>query len=359
MNVNVYQIRDLYAYTDGDCITPSMGVSIDAGYSLAQYWDTTLKKIVNTDFTAHNAKLYPQAYSSLEGKIIVPESGSWHIGSPTASALTFDSNGNCTTSGYTSTFKKSTIIVNSVTLPCLIICGNLCSATDLNTKHIYYVGSYNGMDFTCHQEVLVQVAMADAYDVILSLVSPGGDKGENVNGDNVISNKEDWVQITPYMTRGGVQVAGATYKWDKLVNGVWTTLTTTDGFTEIGSNGVIKIFEGAVEGIEYFRVTATLGTSTARKTIDIADTSDPYYLDDGCSTSAGVKSGETVTFTPKVYVRSTNQEDTQYSWSFAFTVTKAQSGDVLMTANTTLKLTYDAIKSYGGRVKVQTRAYHS
>lgn len=350
--MNIYQTRDLYAYADGDCITPSMGVSIDAGYSLAQYWNTTEGKIVNTDFTKHNAKLYPHGYSSLEGKVIVPESGSWHIGSPTSTALAFDSSGKCTTSGYTDKFKVTTIVVNSTTLPCLVICGNLASATDLTTKHIYYVGEYNGMKFTCHEEILVQVAMADAYDII---ISKAGDSGE---GDTVITNDDDWVQLTPYLIRGGANVVGATYKWEQLINGVWTAITNRASYTELGSNGVLKIFEAAVNGLEYFRVTATLGTTVVRKVVDIADTHDPYYLDDGCSTSAGVKAGESVTFSPKVYVRSTNLPDTDHSWSFAFTVTDSQSGDVLMTANTSLRLSYDQIKNYGGRVKVQTRAYY-
>lgn len=350
--MNIYQTRDLYAYADGDCITPSMGVSIDAGYSLAQYWNTTEGKIVNTDFTKHNAKLYPQGYSSLEGKVIVPESGTWHIGSPTSTALAFDSSGKCTTSGYTDKFKVTTIVVNSTTLPCLVICGNLASSTDLTTKHIYYVGEYNGMKFTCHEEILVQVAMADAYDII---ISKAGDSGE---GDTVITNDDDWVQLTPYLIRGGANVVGATYKWEQLINGVWTAITNKASYTELGSNGVLKIFEAAVNGLEYFRVTATLGTTVVRKVVDIADTHDPYYLDDGCSTSAGVKAGESVTFSPKVYVRSTNLPDTDHSWSFAFTVTDSQSGDVLMTANTSLRLSYDQIKTYGGRVKVQTRAYY-
>lgn len=350
--MNIYQTRDLYAYADGDCITPSMGVSIDAGYSLAQYWNTTEGKIVNTDFTKHNAKLYPQGYSSLEGKVIVPESGSWHIGSPTSTALAFDSSGKCTTSGYTDKFKVTTIVVNSTTLPCLVICGNLASSTDLTTKHIYYVGEYNGMKFTCHEEILVQVAVADAYDII---ISKAGDSGE---GDTVITNDDDWVQLTPYLIRGGANVVGATYKWEQLINGVWTAITNRASYTELGSNGVLKIFEAAVNGLEYFRVTATLGTTVVRKVVDIADTHDPYYLDDGCSTSAGVKAGESVTFSPKVYVRSTNLPDTDHSWSFAFTVTNSQSGNVLMTANTSLRLSYDQIKNYGGRVKVQTRAYY-
>ena len=71
--MNIYNIRELYAYADGDCITPTMGVSIDPGYALAQYWNTTEGKIVSTDFSVHNAKLYPQGYSSLEGKVVVPE----------------------------------------------------------------------------------------------------------------------------------------------------------------------------------------------------------------------------------------------------------------------------------------------
>lgn len=351
--MNIYNIRELYAYADGDCITPTMGVSIDPGYALAQYWNTTEGKIVSTDFSVHNAKLYPQGYSSLEGKVVVPESGTWHIGSPSSNALTFDASGKCTTSGYTSKFKLSTIVVNSVTLPCLVICGNLASATDLTTKHIYFVGHYNGMQFTCHQEITVQIAMADAYDIIVSVLD---DKGNS--GDTVIANKQDSVTLSPYLIRGGVNVAGATYTWEQLTGGAWKTITHTAGVTEISGNGVLKIFEAAVYGLEHFRVTATLGTTVVRKVIDIADTSDVYYLDDGCSTSAGVKSGETVTFNPKVYVRETNVPDTQNNWKFAFTVINGKTGDVLMTANTSLKLTYDTIKGYGSRIKVQTRAYY-
>ena len=183
-------------------------------------------------------------------------------------------------------------------------------------------------------------------------------EGDSGSGDTVINDDTEYVRMSPYLIRGGVNVAGATYKWEKLTEGAWKAITHTAGFTEISGNGVLKVFEAAVEGLEYFRVTATLGTTVVRKVIDIADTHDPYYLDDGCSTSAGVKTGETVTFNPKVYVRSTNLPDTQHNWKFAFTVTDAKSGDVLMTANTSLKITYDYIKSSGNRIKVQTRAYY-
>lgn len=349
-------IRELYAFSDGDCITPSMGVSIDSGYSLAQYWDTTLGKIINTDFTKHNAKIYPQAYSSLEGKIVVPESGKWYIGSPSGTELVFNSSGVCTTSGYTDKFKVSTIQVNSQTFPCLVVCGNLATASDLNTKHIYYVGQYDGRDFTCHQDILIQVAMADAYDIIISSVGNAGE-GETSNGDNVISNLTDWIRLTPYLIRGGAQVGGATYSWEKLINGTWTKITTETGVLEISGNGVLTIYEKGVNGLEYFRVTAKLGTTTVRKVIDITDVQDPFYILDGCSASSGVRSGETVTFDPKVYNRTTNEVDTTKTWKFSFTVANSKTGDVVLNANNTLRFTYDDMKTWGGRIRVQTRAY--
>ena len=352
--MNIYQVRDIYAYADGDCIMPSMGVSIDSGYSLTQYWNVQEEKVVNTDFTQHNAKLFPQAFSSNGGKVIVPESGEWFYNSTTVPALKFDSSGNCTTPGCTGLFKLTTISVNGQTQPCLVICGNLATKTDLTSKMIYYVGKYDDMTFTCQQEITVVTAMADSYDVIVSAEGPGG-----VSGDNVITNDSDYVIFRPYMLRGGVQVSGATFTWERLANGAWSAVTHKSGEVEISADGSIKIYEKAVYGVEYFRVTAAYGASvTVKKVVNVSDTQDPYYLLDGCSTSGEVKSGTSAVFKPQVYVRSTNVPDTANDWKYAFTVTSSDSGDVLMTANTTLTLTYAQIRGYGGRVKVQTRGYY-
>ena len=57
--MNIYNIREIYAYGDGDCITPTMGVSIDPGYALAQYWNTTEgKKIAAKKLGIGIATLY-------------------------------------------------------------------------------------------------------------------------------------------------------------------------------------------------------------------------------------------------------------------------------------------------------------
>lgn len=350
--MNIYQVRDIYAYADGDCILPAMGVSIDSGYSLTQYWSTQEKKVINTDFTVHNAKLFPQAFSSNRGKVIVPDSGNWYIGTTTNGPLVFDSSGNCTTTGYRDIFKLSTITVNGLVQPCLVICGNLAKETSLTNKMIYYVGKYDGVSFTCQQEIVVTVAMADAYDVIVSCTGE-----DNVTGDNVIDNNTDFVIFTPYMIRGGEPIEGATFAWERLVEGSWVNVSNEDGMTEIAADGSLKVYQLAVYGVEYFRVTATYDTRTAKKVVSLSDTQDAYMLLDGCSTSGECKSGETVTFKPQVYDREKNVADTTNNWQFAFTVTDPNSGDVLMTASTTLSLTYDQIRNYGGRIKVHTRAY--
>lgn len=349
--MNIFQIRDIYAYSDGDVITPNMGVSIDSGYGLFQFWDTQTNSVENTDFTQHNAKLFPQAYSSAAGKILVPDSGTWHIGSPTSTPLEFTNDGSCTTTGYQSIFKLSTIAMNGLTQPCLVIIGNLASASSLTDRHIYYVGEHDGRKFTCHQTVTVQVAMGDAYDIVISASDANGN-----SGDYVISNEVDVVKLTPYLYQGGVQVAGATYTWERLKDGAWTAVSNQAAFTELGADGSITIYRNAVDGIEYYRVTAKYQSMTIRKMQQVNDETDPYYIDDGCDHSSGVRAGETVTFMPKVYNRHTNQVDKEHTWTFSFIVSDAGSGDVLSTATGSLSLTYDRIKNWGGRVKVQVGA---
>lgn len=353
--LNIYQVRDIYAYADGDCILPAMGVSIDSGYSLTQYWDPEQRKVINTDFSQHNAKLYPQAYSTNAGGIIVPESGNWYIGNTAGSPLTFDASGNCTTTGYSGIFKLSTITANGLSQPCLVICGNIAKVSDLTNKMIYYKGTYDGRSFTCQQEITVIVASANSYDILVSCV------GDNdVAGDNIITNDNDYVMFTPYLLRGGVTVTGASFSWEQLKEGSWQAISNTSKLTELDSSGCLKVYEAAVYGVEYFRVTGTLSGTSAevKKVVSVSDTHDPYYLLDGCSTAGECKSGETVTFAPQVFDRQTNQPDTVNPWKYQFTVTDRSSGDVLLTANTTLSLTYNQIRNYGGKCRVQTRAYY-
>lgn len=354
-DLNIYQVRDIYAYADGDCILPAMGVSIDSGYSLTQYWDPEQKKVINTDFSAHNAKLYPQAYSTNAKHIIVPDSGSWLIDNPDGQPLIFDGSGNCVTTGYAGIFKLSSITVNGLVQPCLVICGNLAKESDLRNRMIYFRGIYDGRQFACSQEITVVVANANSYDIIISCE---GDNG--VSGDNIITNNNDYVKFIPSLLRGGLPIKGATFTWEQLKEGSWQTVSHTAGLTEIDSNGCLTVYEAAVYGVEYFRCTGKLSGTSAdvKKVVSVSDTHDPYYLLDGCSTAGEVKNGETAKFAPQVFDRETNVPDTIHQWKYQFTVTDSTSGDILLTANTSLTLTYQQIRGYGGKVRVQTRAYY-
>lgn len=53
-------VRQLFSYSNGDTITPGMGVQIDAGYGLSQFWDISKGMVTNTDFTQHPATIFPR-----------------------------------------------------------------------------------------------------------------------------------------------------------------------------------------------------------------------------------------------------------------------------------------------------------
>ena len=346
-------VRHLFSYNNGDNITPGMGVQIDAGYGLAQFWDTSAGRVTNTDFTQHPATLFPQAWSSRMGRFVVPEQGSWFYGSPLGTALTFDASGNCTTTGLGSTFKLTTVVMNNLTFPALQIIGNLASADDLVDKYIYYTGTYKGMDFTCKQLINNQASSADAYDILISAV------GQDGTGDDVLSNDNDWVKLTPSLQRAGTPItSGVSYTWQRLVNGSWTNITSTSGLYEINnSDHSLKVFNAGVEGVESFRCVAVCNGKTYYKVRELTDVHDPYYIVDYCTHTDSVAPGETAVFRPKVIDRATNSQDTAHTWSFAYTLTKLPSGDSVKTGTgSTFSVTYDEIDNAGGNTMTRIEA---
>lgn len=82
---NISAIDHLYAFEDGDTITPGMGVrwvNGETGLGLQQYWNPTTGKVIATDFKEHPVMLYPQPYSSKKGAIVLPEANGqqWYYG---------------------------------------------------------------------------------------------------------------------------------------------------------------------------------------------------------------------------------------------------------------------------------------
>ena len=72
------KVKTLYAYEDGDAITPKMGVVIENGYGLQQYYDPNTGEVSQTRFDEHPAILYPLPWSSKQATYLVPQSGQWY-----------------------------------------------------------------------------------------------------------------------------------------------------------------------------------------------------------------------------------------------------------------------------------------
>ena len=346
------RIRNLYAYSDGDHIDARMGVQIDAGYGLTQFWDISTGAVTNTDFTQHSPVLYPFPYSSKRGQYVVPETQGqqWYYNNPeTDTAGILDASGNVK-SAYASLFQKTTVTIGSgndaLTFPALRIIGNLANASDLTDKHIYYKSTVNGKPFTCTQLIPIQTTVGDATEVLLSLTTQDG------SGSSVLSNTNTWVQIAAALQRAGSTIAsGVTYQWQRLVNGVWTNVTNQLGTIEVVNSSTIKVYNPGVDSEEIFRVAVTYNGKTQYKMQQLTDTADTYYIYEGCSQAGdAVEEGVNVSFRPVVYDRSTNTPDQANTWSFTFRLLNLISGATVGNASTTVPFVvpYSTIEEQSG-----------
>ena len=330
MNQSLSRIRNLYKYEDGDQIEARMGVQIDAGYGLTQYWDDQQQRVVNTDFTQHSPVLYPYPYSSKRGQYVVPstQGQQWYYNNPESeTAGILDESGNVK-SAYASLFEKTSITVGGATFPALRIKGNLCSANDLSDKHIYYKSTYNGKPFTCSQLIPVQTTVGDAKEILISVTTADG------SGSTALSNTNAWIQLTAALQRAGSSISGATYQWQKLVNGAWVNVTNNPTVIEVNNATphIIKVYANGVDSEDIFRVVVTHEGVTSYKTQQLTDTSDIFYIFEGCSQAGdAVEEGVDVSFTPVVYDRKNNVPDTSNTWHFSFLllnlITGAQVGN--------------------------------
>ena len=84
------------------------------------------------------------------------------------------------------------------------------------------------------------------------------------------------------------------------------------------------------------------------------DIHDPLYIEDGCNiVGDAVKVGETATFNPKVYDRSSGEISA--GWTFTYTLLKRSDGSVITDISVNA-LTYENIDRYGG-VNVRIEAF--
>lgn len=318
----INKIKHFYSFEDGDTITPGMGVKIDTGYGLQEYIDPNSGEVIATKFKEHNATLFPQAYSSKKGAMIVPETEGqqwyYNVISDEGAIL---SNGKVKDS-FADRFAVGSVEMNGNTFPALIIKGQLSSLQNPNDKYIYYVSSYQGRQFTCQKLIQVQKALGEACQVLISV------EGASGSGDEVLSNDNDWILYTVNLQRTGISItSGVTVKFQKLVGSTWQDCKTIEGDIEIGSN-TMKLYDAAVDGSEQYRAEVTYNERKYYGLMNPTDEHDPFYIEDGCNISGdAVRDEETVTFNPVVYDRKTGEVST--GWAFTYTLFERLTGNII------------------------------
>lgn len=341
------RIRNLYKYEDGDLIDARMGYQLDPGYGLTQYWDEQQGRVVNTDFTQHPVTLYPYPYSSKRGQFVVPatQGQQWYYNNPESeTAGILDENGNVK-SAYSSLFEKTTVTIGGATFPALRVKGNLCSANDLTDKHIYYKSVYNGKPFTCSQLIPVQTTVGNAKEILISIETADG------SGSTALSNTNAWIKLTAALQRAGSPINGATFQWQKWVNGAWVNVTNNPTVIEVLANNIIKVYCTGVDSEDIFRVAVTHEGVTSYKTQQLTDTSDIFYIFDGCSQAGdAVDEGVNVSFSPVVYDRKNNAPDTTNNWHFTFQLLNMISGAQIGNPSTSVPyvVPYSTLDQEGG-----------
>lgn len=382
---NVSRIKTLYAYEDGDTITPKMGVQIAVGHGLQQFYNAETLTVTNTNFNETNGTpptLFPQAYSSKVGAVIIPDAGGqWYFNNPENSEMAIlDSNGSVKTSmlfekdgtiiRFSDIFEATTVTTgvspNTKIFPALKIKDNLVnSISRISTDiHIYFKGTYGGKQFTCEQRIPVQSVVGDAYQLLVSVQGPNG-----VAGDEVLSDDNDYILYTAalQMMSTGTSIDAAVISFEHFDNGVWNTISDSNiGIIEYSSqNKTLKLFEAAVDGSELFRAKAEYNGNTWYQLLNPTDEHDPYYIVDGCSVDGDiVKRGDIVTFNPKIYKRKygPGEEDEcvyEYSkrndspatnteqWNLNFTLVSQKTGDTIQDFDQT-GITFEQLQAHGG-----------
>lgn len=348
---NVSKIKTLYAYEDGDTITPRMGVQIATGHGLQQFYNAETHQVTNTDFGTYHATLFPQPYSSKAGAVVVPAAGGqWYFNNPGNSDMgILDGNG-VVKQAFADRFEVTTVTVNGKTFPALTIKANLVNPTNqISTDiYIYYSGTYGSKTFMCSQCIPVQSVVGDAYQLLVSCPT-----------DEIISDDQETLTYTAFlqMMSTGTNVQGVQISFQRFGNNGWEDVTHNTGITEIttvSEGKQIKIFHSAVDGAELFRAHAVYNGQHYYKTFEPTDEHDPYYIVDGCSIEGdSVKRSDTVTWNPKVYKRHNGpgEEDedvtTSEGWTFTYTLIGQRTGETITSFNQT-GITFERLTQHGG-----------
>lgn len=345
--MEISAIDTLEAILDGDTIVPGMNFVLPAGVGKTQYYNPSTNTCT-PDYTkaANQIQLYPYCYSSGTGKFIIPDANSymWYLNDPnSASAEILAAPGGAVASKFASMFQKTTYTVNGQTFPALKIIGNFASAGSLNDAVIYFKGTFNGLEVTCHGDIGVKESVGDLFDILINCVNEDG-----VN-DTVIDNDSEYLVLTAELQNNGASVAASgAWSWMRATASGLVAVSNTSGVTELSnSNKTLKLYDPAVEGTEEYFACVTHNSVNYKKGIQVSDTHDPYFINIGRSTASNmVKEGDTVTYTPSVVARSGLKVQT--GWAFTFTLRDHTGATIRTATGKTLTVTGTEVMEKGG-----------
>lgn len=325
-------IDTLYAFDDGDVITPGMGVSIASGHALAQFYDPGTKLVSeDSDFTvaANRPTIYPLCYSSKRGEYVIPTTvgQQWYYNN-----LQVDNAGILDASGkvkdaYKNLFAVVEYELNGKKYPALKIIGNLVTEDDQTNKTIYYVSTVDGKQVVCKIDIPINVSTGTLYQVVISCVNSEG------QDDTVINTVDETLTLTCFLNSGNTEVEASEYYWEKLVCGAWTRIADKTGFFKLKNNGKqLVVYSDGIGGLETFRACCKLDGKLFSNTIPLSDVRDPFIVNIGRSTESNIiKVADNVTYTPMVYER--HSQVLQTGWNFTFTFTDGKEWTDTKTGN--------------------------
>lgn len=344
-------IDTLQAVVDGDTIVPGMNFVLPAGVGRTLYFNPSTRQFTpNYADLSTKIKIYPHNYSSGTGRFLVPDAGTyqWYLNAPNVSQMAILSTpgGSTVRPEFSSIFRATTVTLTGQTFPALELIGCPADASDLNDVTLYFVGKFGGIDVTSHGEFPVRESVGDIFEVIINSMSGDG-SGNTIDGDTVIDNDAEWLQLTASLANRGVSVADGTYTWWKATASGLQQVTHQAGITEITNSGkTLKLYDGAVEGTEEYFAKVRYNNNDYMGGIQVSDTHDPFYINIGRSQASNlVKDGDTVTYSPAVLKREGNAVQT--GWTFAF-VLRDNDKNVIRSATATIfSVTHTELKQHG------------
>ena len=327
--------------------TPKFGVyqsilQCDKGDLFQEYSGDTSSPVVTPDFASMQPKLSMIIISSrvAEG-VVVPSSVKWYFN---GTELTFT--GNISTNvfnGETGHFKI---------IPYQAGVNDYFSLQIL--KNLVVAGGFAASMIKC----IATVAVSNTSDTIQSTYPIAINKGVGnakritiIAGDNkffTITTKGGTCALKAMAYLGGVEItSNLTYKWYKLVAGIWTLTVWTSQLvdiadTEIDTAGVFKV--------EIYQNGVLIGSDTTT----VMDASDPFdiILNPTPEDESISSQGDTVVYAPILVKRgsTTKYKDMLFYFAFMDSVGNVLNPSTANVAAATGTCTYDMCLQAGGNV---------